>query len=243
MKTLYINNKTLFYSMLIISLTFISFGCDTNVMFEDAMPPNVDIITTIPSSYQGTYLCESDSSIIHATNRSLVRESFLRFSSPIDQVRETEGCEIKNDSLFMPWSDVCLPFDYINDSTITATVHKFDTLFKFRKEEIAKYYKGRVFLNAQIYNDKKWVTSMLTKQEDGSVKWEQIQMPEDIEKVTAITPDFETKKTRKDETIYILNPTLVEFDKILEKNYVRQCDVFTPIYQPIKKSNYFEYIY
>lgn len=221
-------------------LAFVNFNCDTNVMFEGPMPPDVNLITSIPLAYQGTYLCESDSSIIHATEKSIVRESYQHFTSPLERVRETEGCKIEDDKLFMPWSDACIPFDYLNDSTIAATVHKLDTIFKFRKEEVAKFYKGRVFLNARIYNSNNWVTSMLTKSEDGSVQWEQIHMPSSIEMVEAITPSFKTKTDRNDETVYIMNPTLVEFDKILEREYVRKCDVFTPIYQPIQKRNNYE---
>jgi len=231
--------KTITYILISLAL-LISYGCDTNVLFEGPMPPGVLAISTIPGHYQGTYLCESDSSIIHATERAIVRESYMHFTSPLDRIRETQGCQIKNDSLFMPWSEECIAFDYLNDSTIAATVHKLDTLFKFRDEERAKYYKGRLFLNARVHNSDNWITSMLTRAQDGTIEWKQIQMPEQIEKVEAITQDFSTKKDRKDNTIYIMNPTLVEFDKILEKEYVRDCDVFTPIYQTIQKRSYYE---
>lgn len=225
---------------LLVILALISFRCDTNVLFEGAMPPDVDIITAIPPAYLGTYLCESDSSIIHASEKSIVRESYVHFRTPLKRVRESKECKIKNDSLFFPWSNQCIPFDYINDSTVTATIHKLDTLFQFREGEIAKYYKGRLFLNARIYNSNDWVTSMMTRNQEGVIQWDQLQMPTDIEKVEAITHNFKTKKNRDDETIYYMNPTLVEFDMILEREYVRKCDVFTPIYQPIRKTNYYK---
>lgn len=229
----------LLWSGLLIGI-LITTACESNVLFKDAMPPGIARLKTIPLSYQGQFLCESDSSIIISKEESIVREAYVKFYAYLKQIKETEGCSIKDGSLYMPWSEECIPFEYVNDSLITAKMHKIDTLFHFRKGEVAKLYKGRLFLNVQVKNSKNWLTSMVSQKEDGTIYWERIHMPDEIEKVEAITPNFTTKKSRENKTVYIMNPTLVEFDKILEKNYVRECDVFTPIYYPKQEAIYYE---
>jgi len=241
MNNLKISNRIsyMFWSVAL-GIAILSTACESNVLFEDAMPPDVGIIKSIPQAYQGMFLCESDSSIVHTKEKAIIRESYVKFNAFLNQIQETEGCEIKDGSLYMPWSEECIAFEYVNDTTITATMHKIDTLFNFKRGEVAKYYKGRLFLNVETSTGKKWVTSMISRKEDGTIYWEQIHMPEEIEKVEAITPNFKTRKNKQNKTVYIMNPTLVEFDKILEKNYVRECDVFTPIYQPPQEAIYYE---
>jgi len=226
--------------MVILGTIILATACESNVVFEDTMPPGVGKIKTIPLSYQGEFLCESDSSIIHSTEESIVRESYVKFYAYLKQIHEADGCSIKDGSLYMPWSEECIPFEYVNDSLITAQMHKSDTLFNFRPGEVAKLYKGRLFLNVKVNNRDTWLTSMISQKEDGTIHWERIHMPEEIEKVEAITSNFTTKKDRNNNTVYIMNPTLVEFDKILEKNYVRECDVFTPIFLPKQEAIYYE---
>ena len=130
---------------LLILLTAIS--CEPAVVFKDAMPPEVDAITTIPKQFHGVYMCESDSSRIYIERDHAVQESYYQFITSVERVRESEDCSIVAGGLYLPGRKECIPFEWINEDSITAKVYELDTLFEFADDEVMKLYRGHLFLN------------------------------------------------------------------------------------------------
>ena len=213
--------------LLSIPLLFL-LACEPAVVFKDAMPPEVEAINTIPEQFHGVYMCESDSSRIYIERDHAVQESYYQFVTSIERVRESEDCSIVAGGLYLPGRKECIPFEWINEDSITARVYELDTLMQFADDEVVKYYKGHLFLN-KLSDDNHWVTWMLTPQEDGSLLFELIEVPDNKRKVQEITIDYETIQKDEETVQYVINPTLVEFDRILDKDYVRECDILRPI--------------
>lgn len=207
---------------------FTILSCEPNVMFKEAMPPGVEAIDRIPERFQGAFICESDSSHVYAEEQLILRESYYMFITNIDRVRESDDCEIVKGGILLPGRQECVPIEYLGEGRIKATVYTIDTLFSFQKDEVLKLYKGRLFVNYKNSLDE-WVTFMISPEEDGRMKWDIIDVPDQIKRVKEITYDYDTRVDRDHETIYIIKPTLVEFDRILYRDYVTECDILTPI--------------
>ena len=221
---------------LLILLTAIS--CEPAVVFKDAMPPEVDAITTIPKQFHGVYMCESDSSRIYIERDHAVQESYYQFITSVERVRESEDCSIVAGGLYLPGRKECIPFEWINEDSITAKVYELDTLFEFADDEVMKLYRGHLFLN-KYSDDNHWITWMLTPQEDGALLFELIEIPDNKRKVEEITIDYSIIQKDEETVQYVINPTLVEFDRILDQEYVRECDILRPINfenNPFKKA-------
>lgn len=203
-------------------------SCNLNVMFKDAMPPNIDPVESIPKVFQGVYICESDSSLMYIFSDRVCRESYFQFKMCTRQVDEIEGCEISQNEIILPYRTDAIPFEYFDKDSIIATIHSYDTLFYFSDQTVAKVYRGRLFLNVENEADE-WVTFMLTPQVGGAIALELINIPDEIETIEEITIDYTERAQRNGNTLYVLNPTLVEFDKILENNYTTECNVLHPV--------------
>ena len=179
-------NKILFvlFSMI---LLFTS-SCDFNVLFKDAMPPDVEPIESIPSFFQGVYMCESDSSLMYIFSDRVCQESYVKFEVCTDNIDEINGCEITKEGIYIPSRDEYVPYEYIEEDRIVATIHDYDTLFYFSDRSIAKLYKGRLFLNLES-KDQEWVTFMLSPRPAGAIAFDLIQVPDEIEMIEEITID------------------------------------------------------
>lgn len=213
-------------------VVFILSSCEPNVVFRQALPPQVDEINRIPDRFHGVFMCESDSSRIYVEDYLVLRESYFTFVIHVDRVRETEDCKITDGGLMLPGRKACVPFEYIDDEMIKADVYSIDTLFNFRKNEVMKMYKGRMFMNYEN-NLREFVTFMITPEIDGSMTWEIVNVPDKINHVEQITHEYTTRENRDQETIYVINPTLVEFERILEYDYLTECDILYPLHKAL----------
>lgn len=210
----------------ILSLIILT-ACEPSVVFKDAMPPDIPSVNEIPKSFHGVFMCESDSSRIYIDRFSAVKESYYEFVTSIEKVMESEDCSIAAGGLYLPGRKECVPFEYVSEDSISAKVYELDTIFGFNENQIAKHYKGHLFLNEQNEN-KNWVTWLLSPQEDGKLVLELIVVPDRKKEVEEITFDYETVK-EKEKVKYIINPTLVEFERILNQEYFLECEILTPV--------------
>ena len=204
------------------------FGCELNVLFDKAVPPGIEAIDQVPTIFQGVYLCESDSSIIYSDRFIVYQESHFEFKTTLQKVKETEGCSIVVGGIYLPGRQECVPFEYIGGDSITAIIYDIDTLFAFREGEVLKYHKGHLFINYQDDNSN-WMTFMITPLPDGALKWELIEIPNVENKINDITDQVVAVENDKNKKKYVINPSLVEFEYILEKDYTRLCDILNPI--------------
>ncbi len=214
--------------ILLLAIILLSNSCEPVVAFDKAMPPEVESISSIPLEFIGVYMCESDSSLVYIDNDEIFKESYREFITTRDKVKETEGCSLVAGGIYLPGRKECIPVTFIGEDSISAKVYDIETLFSFREFEVAKYHKGHLFLNIRDKNEH-WYTFIFTPNVDGSVEWKLVDVPRDIETIEAITPDYTSIPVGEDKVLYILSPTLVEFEDILEKEYFMDCEYLTPI--------------
>tara|TARA_B100000497_G_C7664867_1_gene400785 strand:- start:516 stop:1133 length:618 start_codon:yes stop_codon:yes gene_type:complete len=199
------------------------------VYFENTMPPNIESISEIPNTLLGAYLCDSDNDMIYAENRLIYMMSYDQFVTSLDEINQTESCNFLNGELFLPNREECVPFEYLSDDKIRVTLSSIDTLFAFRKNEVAKMYKNRLFLNVKGELEEEWITYMISKRDHGVLLWERIEVPDEKEYLKSLTYKYETIEYQETEDKYVINPTLIEFDEFLEKEFTLECDVLIPI--------------
>ncbi len=211
-------------------LLFISLflACEPSVKFAGAMPPDIEPIESIPVNFHGTYMCESDSSRVYINPSCIVLESHYEFTTTVEEVEQTEDCSIVAGGLYLPGRKECIPFEYIGGDSIRAKVYELDTMVSFSDQQVVKSYKGHLFINLQN-EEKTWSVWLLTPESDGSILFRSIDVPEDKDSIEAITLDYKSIEKDTHTIEYILNPTLIEFDRILEKPYISECDMLIPV--------------
>ncbi|MBT8219767.1 MAG: hypothetical protein KJP00_08080 [Bacteroidia bacterium] len=211
----------------ILSLCLFAFlllvGCEPGVVFKSPVPPEIESLNKIDDPFVGTFMCASDSTMIYVTQDGLFEEHYFRFVTTVDQINEAEGCAIVGRGLVLPEQEQCVPFEYIDSTHIAAKIYELDTLFYFRDYEVAKEYKGHLFLNHKTLQGT-WIAWMLTPQSNGNMLLRLIDLENDIEQVEEVTHQYDTRMTRDEEIQYIINPTLVEFEKILEPERNMECE-------------------
>lgn len=211
-----------------ISISILS--CDSNVVFEEAMPEHVEALKEIPHEFQGIYICSSDSSILYAHQNVIFIESYFQFFTTLDQVKETEDCTIIDNSLYLPGREECAPFTYVSEDTISVKVTFLDTLFGFREFEKVKLYKGRLFFSLLDKNNH-WTSFMVSPKEEGILSFSMIDLSKDLEGLK----DLKYKELLRNKVgvdkknQYLIKPTLIEFDKLLERDLTLICDSLVPI--------------
>lgn len=204
-------------------------SCEPNVYFQNTLPPDTDMISEIPEVFQGVYLCDSDNDIIFAESDIIYRKSHEQFVTTLDKLIQTENCSIVDGELFLPNREECAPIEYLDDDRILVTVTSLDTLFAFKSDQVAKIYKDRLFLNVKSQIDQNWITFMITPIEHGILKWEMIEVPDDISTLEKLDKSYTAKEHKDHDTKYVINPTLVEFEDFLNKEYIMMCDILIPI--------------
>lgn len=205
-------------------------SCDSNVVFDEAMPSHVEALKVIPEEFQGIYLCSSDSSMLYAHENVIFIESYFQFYTTLDQVNETEDCTIIDNSLYLPGRAECAPFTYVSEDTISVKVIFLDTMFGFRKFEQAKFYKGRLFFNL-LDNNGNWTSFMVSPIEGGGLSFVMIDLTNDLEGLKELKyKELLEKKVGTDKkNQYLIHPTLIEFDNLLERELTPICDSLIPI--------------
>jgi len=202
-------------------------ACEPKVYFKKALPPDAEALTAIPFEFQGIYFSQCDSSIIHSLSNVIYVNSSFQFTTTLEQVQESESCSIQDGGFYLRGSKECAPFEYLSGDSIRVTIEQQDTMFHISDNQVAKLHKGRLFLNQQDKTGK-WITSMVTPDEDGNLHWDLIDIPNKLDNVKEITRNFTTYKNQDDEDIFTINPTQIEFEELLTKEYLKECDVYIP---------------
>lgn len=213
--------------MYIVLFSF-SISCNQGVVFEDSNPPNIDKVDQLPQYLLGSYLCQSDSSIVHIYKDYIVQEILVEFKTSLDKIAETENCSLVDGGLYLPGRKECIPFEYINEDTITATLYELDTLFYISRDNIAKVYKGQLFLNIKSHSYK-WMTWIVRPDSNGNLIYRYIDIPQDRNVIENYTKDYTVQTIEPDKIQYSLKPTLREFEEIANSEYAVLCDVLQPI--------------
>ncbi len=214
--------------ILLLGIIIAIHSCEPNVVFETAQPRDIEAIDKIPEQFQGTFMCESDSTYIKISDFVAFQERRFIFITTIQQVRETENCSIADGGLYLPGRKDCIPFDYLSEDSIRAEIWEYDTLFSFHPDEVAKFYKGHLFLNQKLKTGA-WMTWMLTPENNDALTLKLIDVPDNLKTIEKVSHEVRTIPKEDDKYQYVINPTLVEFDRILEMDFLLECETLFPV--------------
>ncbi len=217
--------KVNFLTLFILSLAL---ACNPGVVFEHANPPSIEASKVIPGQYRGNYICESDSAIVKIDSRRIIQEVLVEFVTTLEKVQETEHCSIVDGGLYLPGRKECIPFEYIGEDTISAILFEQDTLFDLTRDHVAKMYRKQLFLNVPS-DSGEWMTWIVRTESDGTLLYSYIDVPDNKELIDELTVNYRESRLKRDKTQYILQPTLMEFEEIIKKDFVLFCDRLIPI--------------
>ncbi len=219
------------YVFLIFSLLF---SCEQNVVFIEPLPPGINVITKIPDVFQGVFTCESDESIFYVEEKIIYKESFFPFITTVERINETEHCSILDGGMYLRGKEECIPFEYISEDTIQAKIYSQDTLWTVNPNQVMKLYDEQLYLNIKQL-DHQWSTFVITPQQDKTLLWELIHIPNNLRSVEKVTSNFEQKKIKDDKQLqYLLDLSMDDFNNIFKNKYFVECDILTPYNNEIK---------
>lgn len=205
------------------------FSCEPTVVFDQAQPPGIDALGTIPESFVGTYRCQSDSSLVIIEPHVAYQQANYKVVVSLDQIEETENCSLAAGGLYIPGRKECFPVEYISDDTVTAYITEIDTLFYFNDSQVIKEWRGALIINQKLESTD-WMVWTLQRNDDGSLLLDYISIPEEITDMKDISKEFTKESMSEDYERYVLSPTLREFDNLIDNlDYHMNCDLFIPV--------------
>jgi len=215
------------YIIYLFGLTLL-LSCEPKVLFQKALPPDGKVLTSIPETFRGVYFSECDTTILHATENVIYTEGYFQFKTTLARIKEEPGCSISDKGMYLRGTKECVPFEYVNEDTVLVKLVQKDTMFFISDEQVAKLYKGNLYLNHKEKNGS-WLSSIVEPDEQGHLHWSIIDVPNKEEKVKEITTDYKSYTRDDDEEIFVMNPTQLEFEQLLNKDYLKECDVYIPL--------------
>ncbi len=205
-------------------LVLLQFSCtEPPVVFMGPQPEGINPGQFIDMIYRGTFLCESDSALVHVKGRMIYKEKAYSFSISPQEIQEADGVDLIGDQMVVPDWPEPIPVT-VTDSMVYGNVVLRDTLFDMGPGEILKYHKGHLVLNKKI-TDEKWEVMILSLDLDLNLRLSVAEMPDDLKQLKKITPvkDISTE----DQEQILLSPTYLQFDEILRQRLIfEECDVF-----------------
>lgn len=210
-----------------ISLMITLWSCnDPPVVFTEPQPAGLLPDNFIIPIYRGTFFCESDSSVVHVHAKTIFKEKFYSIESTIEDLDGMEGVEVKDGKIEIKgWQDIEIK-EMRGDSIFTDFVLR-DTLFNLGPKQILKPYKGHYVISKQL-NRNDWEVNILSLDYDLNLRLSKTVLPEDLERLEAITPVEDISTESK--TQYRISPTMMEFDQILRQKLIfEECDYFIRI--------------
>ena len=207
--------KIIQFSVVLLLVTL--FACESKLVFTEPQPPETETMERFEEAYWGNYFCDSDSAIITVEPTMIHQWKYLNFRISNQQIAEDENILFIGENLYIDGYDGCFIYRIQND-TVYASLPIRDTLFRLDDPNIRlKSYNGHQVLNFKLKN-KKWEAIILSLDKDGALGVQLATLPKEVEALAKITPV--TNISTEDKEQYIISPTLLEFDEIIDQELV-----------------------
>ena len=215
----------------LVSIAFFYYSCVPPVVFTEPQPQGYQPQSTFPIYFRGTFLCDSDSSIVYVNDKTIYKKRNYSMALTIAQIDSIEEATLIGDELFIESVNEPFPVNIINDS-VFADIVLSDTLFQISKEQVLTQFRGHQILNTKL-NDREWEVSILSLDYDFDLVLSGATYPEDLERLKEITPV--TELSIRDTMQYKLSPSVYEFSQILDEHLIFEpCDFYKRIALPIQ---------
>jgi hypothetical protein len=214
----------------IIGIILLIVACTPPVVFDQAYPIGEEDLEVIPSAYMGSFICESDSSLLLIKKHEVVIRTENFFDLPLKDVDERDDCNIDGQEMYVSGREECIPLEFVNDSTVRGTIIEHDTLFSMGKSGIVRMYQGHVVMSQEIHDDQ-WAVSFLSLEKNTDIKYRAISDKTKIANVGKVTK-MENITTKEDKNNrYKIKPTMKQFDELFndEKVFI-ECEYLTRVF-------------
>ena len=217
---------------IILSLFFFTLmiSCDPAVVFNSPQPEGVEIQDNFDPEFRGTFMCESDSSIVVVDTHIVYKRHWYDFAIPKERVEEDPNIIRSGDLLYIKDKGKCAIYKVQNDS-IFGSLPLTDTLFMMDgKTHVLKSYKGHQILSLKM-NEGKYEVAVLSLDEDLNIQLKYATLPGELEQLEQITPVEDISHDEVEQ--YMIRPTRMEFDEILRQEIVFEtCEYFRRVSVP-----------
>lgn len=184
---------------------------DNFIYFAEAQPVNVDAISEFPDKYIGSYSENLEDQLV-------IEKKCIYVSTKITETHSLSELDTMSDYRLDNQKIIDLKKNKvykatIQNDTITWEFPVLDTIFSFRKDEVAKIYKSAIILNTKEEN--KYATSIIHCNKSGAV-WQQLGSRNDFSILHSnYNIPFTVVKKEQDTSHVILHPSRADFRKLL----------------------------
>ncbi len=216
----------IYFFALLLSLSILS--CTNNLKFQEPQPSGDKNEKKFKNSYQGTYLCLDDSSILFIKKDMMIQEWLITAEISKNELDTTAEIKHLNGQYFIEGKDEPLDITILGDSAVLR--YKLtDTLFQLSDNQLLRYFKGQYFLNYKEADDQ-WIVKTLNLNREGLLTLSDIHGGEDeIEKIKEMTPVEEITNEEGKVVDYKVQPTKKELKKILKSDVIQEGSRFQKI--------------
>lgn len=207
-------------------------SCDPPIVFKTPPPQGIETINAFAPSFQGTYLCESDSSIVVVEPHVIYKTEWFDFVISQKEMQQDDNFIQSGEFIYLRDIGKCSIYRIKND-TVYASVQLADTIFYMAGEKnVLKEYKGHQVMS-MLLNKGSYEVFILSLDEDSNLEFKMATLPGTLADLQKITPLKGVVNHTKEAEQFEINPTMMEFDEILKQEIVFEtCDYFKRINIP-----------
>lgn len=207
-------------SILILLITYVVlYSCTPPVIFDGPFPPDGKDLLSIPSNYQGLYVCDSDSAIVSIKPDLITRRQQLYFQTPLSAIKQRTDCVIFEHEIYLKEENICIPIEYVDEDIVRGQYEEIDTFFMFSSSSNARLYQGHLILSQELKPDQ-WALNILSLDKETNITYRAITAQSEIDEVKKITPLENLNTVNNGRDRYLIHPTLAEFDQLLNNDEV-----------------------
>lgn len=129
----------------IISIVFLSClvmsSCEPNLYFDEPMPPGILKLKSIPEDLTGVFNWELDGTFFILDDRGIYTETWYVSKANLNDIAQTESCEINEENIYHSQLEECIAFSYIDEFNIMSYFIETDTSLTFLKIKTLNFTK------------------------------------------------------------------------------------------------------
>ncbi len=188
------------------------FSCEPAIVFEEPVPPNAKILDQLPNEFQGVFIWSLDDGVFKVSVSHIIQELYYQDIVEESELKFLKNCEIEEGGIYSYDLKKCFPIERLDDGKILVQYYEVDTLFCFDPVHSAKMKDGRLFLN-YLNAQQNWIVHVISPQEDGSLEWEMLDVPEEYF-IENVIDNYKERESRDGTIQRIVNPNPEQFDHI-----------------------------
>ncbi|WP_156180654.1 class I SAM-dependent methyltransferase [Rufibacter radiotolerans] len=212
-----------FCTAIFLWLGFTACSSEPALQFENPQPLNAPELQEFPAALQGEYQDPKDSTILLVTATAVIQKVRFEVPTSIQEMdKDSIPYQVKNDTFYSSDSPEGLPVLRSTPDSLFLLVTLTDTLFVQNAAHRLRKWKGAYFMNQQLAPNR-W--KVLCLKPVGRKKIQLLYLNDSVDLVKM----QEILTLRKEEKIYLANPSQKELRKFLRQGGFRKRETFTRV--------------